>query len=98
MQIAFRIALLSLFSSCGIYNSNFDCPPGQGVGCASVGEVLDMIVEREGGEDLFLKNRRRPLLSEKEKKKDGKGGKKLEVARSDSGELVLVPEKKEEAR
>ena len=99
MQIAICFTILCLFlSSCGIYKSEFDCPAGKGVGCASVGEVLDMIVEREDGEDLFLKNRGRALLSEREKKKGRNGEKKLEVARSDSGELVLVPEKREEVR
>lgn len=41
-------------TSCGVYNSSFDCPPGKGIGCAPVNEVLDMIVEREDGEDLFI--------------------------------------------
>jgi hypothetical protein len=42
-----------LATSCGMYNSNFDCLPGQGVGCKSVNDVLQMIVEQENGEDLF---------------------------------------------
>lgn len=49
------ISLLSLICpSCGIYESSFDCPPGKGVGCAPVNDVLEMIVEKEGEEDLFI--------------------------------------------
>ncbi len=54
-----NIGLFSLclsLASCGIYKSNFDCPAGKGIGCARVGDVLDMIVEREDGEDLFIKD------------------------------------------
>jgi hypothetical protein len=65
-----------------------------GVGCASVGEVMDMIVEKEDGEDLFLKNRNRVLLSQE--KQEPKEKKRLAVVRGESGELVLVPESKEE--
>lgn len=43
-------------TSCSIYHENFDCPAGRGVGCKSVGEVLDMIVEKEGAEDLFIRD------------------------------------------
>jgi hypothetical protein len=55
MQIVCCAVLCLFLASCGIYNSHFDCPPGEGVGCASVNEVMEMIVEREEGEDLFLK-------------------------------------------
>ena len=41
-------------SSCGVYNSSFDCAPGRGIGCASVSEVLNLIVERDVGEDIFV--------------------------------------------
>lgn len=54
--------LLVLLSSCGLYNSSFDCPHGKGVGCVRVGEVLDMIVERDEGEDLFIKERGTPMV------------------------------------
>jgi hypothetical protein len=97
MQIAPLFFFLCLcLSSCGIYNSEFECAPGKGVGCASVGEVMDMIVEQEEGEDLFLKNRGSALLAEKtqkERKED-----KLAVVRTDGGELVLVPENQEKKR
>ena len=45
---------LIFLTSCSIYSTSFDCPPGKGIGCASVSEVLDLIVEREEGEDLFV--------------------------------------------
>jgi hypothetical protein len=96
MQIVSLFIFISLcLSSCGIYNSNFECAPGKGVGCASVGEVMDMIVERENGEDLFLKRRGKVLLSEEKQKSKEK---RLAMVRSESGELVLVPEGKEEKR
>ena len=49
-------------TGCGIYRSGFECPPGQGVGCVSTSEVLDMIVENESdsgdpydsGKNLFI--------------------------------------------
>lgn len=47
---------MACLSSCGVYRTSFDCPPGKGVGCAPVGEVLDLIVEREEGEDLFVED------------------------------------------
>ena len=99
MQIAVLFIILNLcLASCGIYNSNFECPPGKGVGCASVGEVMDMIVEREEGEDLFLKNRSKPLLTERNDKTARSKEKKLTVAQTESGELVLISEKEGEIR
>ena len=41
------IFLLSLLSSCGIYNNGFECKPGRGVGCVSSWEVNDMILEKQ---------------------------------------------------
>ena len=55
-------SLLLCMSSCGVYNSSFDCPPGKGVGCASVNEVLELIVEKKEGEDVFVKNKGTALL------------------------------------
>ena len=40
---------LLFLTSCGIYQNHFDCPPGKGIGCAPVADVLDLIVEREEG-------------------------------------------------
>ena len=59
--------LAVLVEGCGIYKSNFDCPPGKGVGCASTSEVLDMIVEKQSdsedpfdsGKNLFVPDTRR---------------------------------------
>lgn len=49
-----RIIPICLFCvSCGVYNTTFDCPPGKGIGCKAVNEVLDLIIEIEDGEDLF---------------------------------------------
>ena len=42
--------LLTFLSACGIYNSDFDCPAGRGIGCAPAGEVLDRIIEEDEGE------------------------------------------------
>ena len=49
---------LLLLSGCGIYQSEFECKPGKGVGCTSATEVIKMIVEQEE-ENLFLPNCRR---------------------------------------
>jgi|LakMenEpi03Aug12_release.lakeMendotaPanAssembly.Ray.scaffolds.fasta_scaffold03135_14 hypothetical protein len=52
----FRLILCLLFlSSCQIYRSKFDCPPGEGVPCTSVTEIEKMIIETpEGESDIFL--------------------------------------------
>lgn len=50
------LLLLAFLTSCGMYNSRFDCPPGKGIGCQSVSQVLHLIVEREEGEDLFYED------------------------------------------
>lgn len=49
-------------ASCGIYQDQFDCPPGKGIGCTPVHEVLDLIVEKSEGEDLFVKDPGTALL------------------------------------
>jgi len=92
-----------IFTSCGVYNTSFDCPPGKGIGCASVGEVLDLIIEREGGEDLFVYDKGSALLlKQREKlKQSGKNSsclfgnktKKLILAQDESGDLILIEEK-----
>ena len=56
MKKALAAALILLLTGCSIYTSEFQCRPGKGVGCAPVGEVLDMIVESEEGEDQFIKD------------------------------------------
>ena len=96
MKIWLPILLIPFFTSCGIYRSNFDCPAGEGVGCASVGEVLDLIVEKEEGEDLFVNNKGTALLLRQEEESDlrraEKRRKKLHVVREESGKLILVEE------
>lgn len=59
--LQYFIGLLFL-SSCGIYNGSFDCPPGKSIGCAPVSEVLDLIVEKKEGEDVFVKDKGTALL------------------------------------
>ncbi|MBX9744366.1 MAG: hypothetical protein K2X08_04050 [Chlamydiales bacterium] len=98
-----RIAVLSLMvslalASCNVYQTEFECPPGEGVGCSSVTEVMEMIVESDQGEDLFLKYRGSPLLSARRQKDKNFGEKKLFIARSEEGKLVLVPETEGEKR
>jgi len=56
------ISFITLLSSCGIYNNSFDCPPGKGIGCAPVNEVLDLIVEKKEGEDVFVQDKGTALL------------------------------------
>ncbi len=93
-----RIAiLLILLSSCNIYDTYFECPPGEGVGCASVGEVMDMIVETEEGEDEFIRYRTR-FLGRSQENTSGPDEKRLCLIRSEEGELVVVVEEKEEGR
>lgn len=62
MKYYLCITGLIFFSSCGVYNNSFDCPPGKGIGCAPVSEVLDLIVEKKKGEDVFVKNKGTALL------------------------------------
>lgn len=46
---------LLLTTSCQVYQTNFDCPPCDGVPCTSVTEIQKMIIETpEGGPDIFL--------------------------------------------
>lgn len=70
-----RMVSLSIcfaLSSCNIYNSTFDCPPGKGIGCVSVTEVLNLIVEREDGEDLFVPDLGTALILKEEIEKKGR--------------------------
>ena len=102
-----RISMRSIFAysvclfcvSCGAYNTSFDCPAGKGVGCAPVNEVLDMIVEREHGEDLFITDLGEALILKQEEAKNVKVASnakkkkpKLHLKKEHSGELVLSEE------
>ena len=89
----FALSFLLLLSACGIYNSDFDCPAGRGVGCAPAGEVLDRIVEEEDGEDRFIRDRGEALLVKQEEKKEEsprKKKKKLHLVKTETGEFILV--------
>lgn len=89
------IALCVTLTSCGMYNSSFDCPPGRGIGCKSVNEVLNLIVEREEGEDLLVADAERALLLREEKRGErqeaAEEGSTLYLLRERSGKPVLVP-------
>lgn len=87
-----------VLASCNIYNSNFDCPPGEGIGCAPVGEVLDLIVERDTGEDLFVEDRGTALLLKQEGEQIRpirRTRKKLVLIQDESGNFLLVDTQKE---
>lgn len=62
MRSLIFITYLILLASCGIHNTHFDCPPSRGIGCKPVDEVLDLIVEKKEGEDVFVKNKGTALL------------------------------------
>lgn len=97
MRTALILCLLVALSSCDIYDTQFECPPGKGVKCASVGEVLDMIVERDEGEDLFTKDIGTALVLRQEEEAHAKACKKhkkkeLILTRTGSGQLTLKEE------
>jgi hypothetical protein len=51
----FCFVLLSfLLTSCQVYRSQFDCPPGCGVPCTPLTTLEKMIIETDEGPDLFL--------------------------------------------
>lgn len=94
-KLSINLLITFFLSSCGIYSNRFQCPPGKGLGCASVGEVLDLIVEREGEEDLLIKDKKESELlkqQEKEKRKKKKNSKPLTLTKTDSGKLVVIQE------
>ncbi len=92
---------LSLLSSCGTYNSSFQCSPGKGLGCASVGEVLDLIVEKEKGADLLAKNKESALLLKQreqgspspQKTENEPHSKPLILIQTEEGAFILAEEK-----
>lgn len=94
---------LALFlSSCGIYNNSFDCPPGKGVGCASVNEVLNLIVEKKDGEDVFVKDKGTALLLRQQEEEkmihtSTQAQKKYYLVKDESGhwKLVKLPKEKD---
>ena len=94
----FTLGLLIL-SGCGAYNNQFQCRAGNGLNCVAAGEVVDLIVEREEGEDLFFKNSTEANRSKEEQKtkkanpkKKSEPSKKLVMMKDEEGNLVLSPE------
>ena len=85
-------------TSCGVYSTHWDCPPGRGVGCTPVNEVLNMIVEREQGEDLFVTDPGTALLLRQQEELVSrvtmrqKKLAKLRLVQEDSGDLVCKEE------
>ena len=73
--------------ACNVYNSDFDCPPGKGIGCASVSQVLDLIVERDMGEDLFVPDLGTALILRKEILSPSK---ELVLIKRESGKFALA--------
>src|SRR5690242_11653217 len=101
MRSFLRSMFLLTLASCGIYRNNFDCPAGKGIGCAPVGEVLDLIVEKEEGEDVFVKDKGTALLLRREQddkltKASTQSGKKYYLVQDDTGnwKIVQLKEKK----
>lgn len=96
--------ILPLLTACGVYNSSFDCAPGKGVGCAPVGEVMDLIVEKKEGEDLFVADKGKALLlAQQEEEKQNqqtsrKNSKKLYLVKTETGDLILVPHREGETQ
>lgn len=94
MKPYFLLSSLLLLNSCGIYKSDFDCRPGKGIGCAPVGEVLDLIVEHDEGEDIFVKDKGTALLLRREQEdklsKTTRSGKKYYLLQDDSGKWRIV--------
>lgn len=100
MRSLLCFSFLLTMSSCGVYNSGFDCPPGRGIGCAPVNEVLDLIVEKKEGEDVFVNNPGTAILlrqQEKEKMVQTPSKKKKKyLIQDDKGNWKLVPLSEEE--
>lgn len=98
--LTLSLLLLSLFSSCGVYNNRFDCSPGEGIGCAPVEEVLDLIVEREEGQDLFVADKGTALLLKQQEElrftKNKSEPKRFYLVKDDQGNLKLVKAPKED--
>ena len=87
MRFLVGCSLCFVCTACGVYKTSFDCPAGKGIGCAPVNDVLDMIVEREEGEDLFITDLGTALAMRLEEKKV-----KLYLVKEKSGELVFLEE------
>lgn len=98
------LIVLCFFTGCGVYNSQFQCRGGKGLNCVAAGEVVDLIVEREEGEDLFFRNSAEAKRSKEEQKsKETRSQKKekpcryLIMIRDEEGNLILSEELDENA-
>ena len=99
MSKALIIMIGMFLTGCGIYKTEFQCRPGKGVGCAPVGEVLDMIIESEDGEDQFVidkeqaerlrQNVEHPLSLSRPRLKPSLKPKTLMLTQGPDGELIL---------
>ena len=100
MKYLTLLSFILFLSSCGIYKNSFDCPAGKGIGCAPVNEVLDLIIEKKEGEDVFVNNKGTALLlSQQEEDKiiqtSTKARKKYYLVKDESGQWKLVKLPKE---
>jgi conjugal transfer pilus assembly protein TraV len=53
-NILFGFLSLFSFTSCAIYQQEFDCPPPCGVPCTSETDLESMIIETNKGPDIFV--------------------------------------------
>lgn len=86
-----------LVVSCGMYKSSFDCPPGEGIGCKPVSEVLDLIVEKESDTDLFVKDPEAALLLKTEEKKKKRRIASAQARTEEVKKLYLLKEHEKES-
>lgn len=101
MKYLIGLGLVVLMASCGVHNSSFDCPPGQGMGCASVNEVLELIVEKTEGEDVFVRDKGTALLLRQQEEEEliytaTRAKKKYYLVQDDDGNWKLVKLPKEQ--
>lgn len=100
----FIVLILGIFlASCGVYNSRFDCPPGRGIGCASVNEVLELIVETKEGEDLFVEDKGTALFLRQREEKEPihtttPAKRKYHMVQDEAGSWKLIKLPKEQER
>ncbi len=47
------VVISILFSSCQMYRTQFDCPPGRGIPCTSVTDIESMVIETQKGPDVL---------------------------------------------
>ncbi len=92
------ILLVMGLVGCTDYQNNFDCPPSPGMGCQSISEIHDQIIEQSKGEDQMI------VPEQEEKCPDGKCLSKAGLAlpavslysqriESDKDKVLRVPER-----